>query len=165
MIHKLGNIVEQAVVDAFRTAVIKIPPDVKNALEKAYVTEDNQMSRSQLEAILKNIELAVKLGKPVCQDTGTPYVYVKVGYGFPIELKDMKIIEESIINGVKRATKEIPLRPNTVDPFTGKNPGDNTGRYMPIIHYELVDSDSLEITVVPKGGGSEYVSVLEMPPP
>uniref|UniRef100_A0A7C4NVE3 Fumarate hydratase n=1 Tax=Staphylothermus marinus TaxID=2280 RepID=A0A7C4NVE3_STAMA len=163
--HKLGNIVEQAVVDAFRTAVIKIPPDVKNALEKAYVTEDNQMSRSQLEAILKNIELAVKLGKPVCQDTGTPYVYVKVGYGFPIELKDMKIIEESIINGVKRATKEIPLRPNTVDPFTGKNPGDNTGRYMPIIHYELVDSDSLEITVVPKGGGSEYVSVLEMPPP
>jgi len=165
LIHKLGNIVEQAVVDAFRTAVIKIPPDVKNALEKAYVTEDNQMSRSQLEAILKNIELAVKLGKPVCQDTGTPYVYVKVGYGFPIELKDMKIIEESIINGVKRATKEIPLRPNTVDPFTGKNPGDNTGRYMPIIHYELVDSDSLEITVVPKGGGSEYVSVLEMPPP
>lgn len=165
MIPELNKVVEQAVIDAFKTAVIKIPPDVKKALENAYRIEDNPLSRSQLEAILRNIDLAEKLQRPVCQDTGTPYVYVKIGYGFPIELKDLKKIEESIVSGVKRSTKEIPLRPNTVDPFTGRNPGDNTGRYMPFIHYEFTNSDTMEITVVPKGGGSEYVSVLEMPPP
>lgn len=165
MTPQLGTVVEQAIVEAFKKAVIEIPPDVKNALKKAYEIEDNPMSKSQLEAILRNIDLAEKLKKPVCQDTGSPYVYVKIGYGFPVQLKDLKVIEESIVNGVKRSTREIPLRPNTVDPFTGKNPGDNTGRYMPFIHYEFANNDYLELTVVPKGGGSEYVSLLEMPPP
>lgn len=59
----------------------------------------------------------------------------------------------------------MPLRPNTVNPFTGRNPGDNTGRFIPYIHWELVDGDDLEFTVVPKDSGSEAVAVLQMPPP
>ena len=155
------KLIEKAAIEALTKATIYLPPDVKNALKKAYENEVNESSKAQLKAILTNLEVAEKLRKPICQDTGLVMFYVKVGYDFPA----IKVIEKAFINAVKRATKEIPLRPNTVDPITGKNPGNNVGRYIPFIHWELVEGDSLEFTVVPKGGGSEAVSILEFPPP
>ncbi len=159
--NELAKSIEDAVVKALRRAVIYLPPDVKEALRKAYENETSGSAKAQLKAILDNVELAEKLGKPICQDTGLIIFYVRAGYRFP----GLDIIEKALVNATRRATKEIPLRPNTVDPFTGKNPGDNTGRFIPYIHWELVDGDELEITVVPKGGGSEAVAVLKMPPP
>jgi fumarate hydratase subunit alpha len=54
------------------------------------------------------------------------------------------------------------LRPNAVNPFTQKNSGDNTGRLIPFIHWEIVPGNTLELTVLPKGGGSENVCVSGM---
>lgn len=155
------KIIEKAAVEALTRASIYLPPDVKEALRKAYENEVSEASRSQLKAILDNIELAEKLKRPICQDTGLIIFFVRVGYDFP----GLKVIERAFVSAVRRATKEVPLRPNTVDPFTGKNPGDNTGRYVPFIHWEFTEGDTLEFTVVPKGGGSEGVAVLQMPPP
>ncbi len=155
------SVIKESVVKALGKAVIEIPPDVVDALRRAYEGEDSETARSQLKAILDNIELAKKHGKPVCQDTGLILFYVRVGYDFP----GLPVIEKAFIDGVREATEKIPLRPNTVDPFTGRNPGDNTGRYVPFIHWEFTDGDGLEYTVVPKGGGSEAVAVLKMPPP
>jgi len=102
---------------------------------------------------LDNIELAEKYQAPVCQDTGTIIVYIKAGS----KAKDLDKVETALINATRKATKEIPLRPNAVDPFTGKNSGDNTGRYIPALNWEIVPGDSLEMTVMTKGGGSENV--------
>ncbi|RLE88692.1 MAG: fumarate hydratase [Thermoprotei archaeon] len=154
--------IEEAVVHALTRANIHLPPDVKNALKKAYKTEDSEVARVQIEAILRNLELAEELNRPICQDTGLIVYYVRMGYDFGVRID---VIERALINATRRATAEIPLRPNTVDPLTGENPGDNTGRNSPIIHWEFMKGDSLEIVVVPKGGGSEYVTVLEMIPP
>ncbi len=153
--------IEDAVVEGLKRAVTVLPPDVKEALRKAYENEDNPAAKAQLEAILKNIELAEKLGKPICQDTGYITYYVKVGSSFPYIDK----LEEVLVKATRRATAEIPLRPNAVNPFTGRNSGDNTGRYAPFIHWEITGGDELEINIVPKGGGSEAVAVLRMPPP
>ena len=71
-------------------------------------------------------------------------------------------IEDALRKATAKATKKIPLRPNAVDPFTQKNTGDNTGRHVPYIHWNIVPGDTLEITVLPKGGGSENVSALCM---
>ena len=62
----------------------------------------------------------------------------------------------------KKATKEIPLRPNTVDPFTGENHTDNTGDHIPYITWDFVDGDKVTIIAFPKGGGSENMSKLGM---
>jgi fumarate hydratase subunit alpha len=67
-----------------------------------------------------------------------------------------------LVNATRRATVEIPLRPNAVDPFTSKNSGDNTGRFVPQIHWEIASGDGLELTVMPKGGGCENVCALGM---
>ncbi len=158
---KLSNAIGEAAVETIRRAVISIPPDIKEAIRKAYLEEDGEVAKAQLKAILDNIELAEKLQRPMCQDTGTIIFYVRVGHSFPA----IHVTEEALIKAVRRATQDVPLRPNSVNPFTSANTGDNTGRYIPFIHWEVIAGEELEFTVVPKGGGSEYPAVLKMVPP
>jgi fumarate hydratase subunit alpha len=110
----------------------------------------------QLKAIVDNIDLAIKGNTPMCQDTGVTIFYVTL----PRECKVN--VEKGIVEGVRRATKEVPLRPNAVHPLTRKNPGDNVGERMPFINWKLHDQDYIEITVMTKGAGSENMSQLAM---
>jgi fumarate hydratase subunit alpha len=153
-----AKIVENVAFNILKQAVIYLPDDVKQALTKAYAEETSDTGKTQLKAILDNVELAEKYQAPICQDTGTIIFYVKAG----AKAKDLDKIEEALINATRKATKEVPLRPNSVDPFTQKNSGDNTGRYIPFLHWEIVPGDSLELTVMTKGGGSENVCVTGM---
>jgi len=158
---KIEDIVEDVAVKLLHLAVIELPKDVKEALKRAYREEESEAGKTQLKTILDNIELAEKTSTPVCQDTGVIIFYVKAG----AEAKGLDKIEGALRNATKRGTKEIPLRPNAVDPFTQKNTGDNTGRFVPFIHYEIVPGNTIEITVMPKGGGSENVCALGMVQP
>jgi len=153
-----AKIVENVAFNILKQAVIYLPEDVKQALKKAYAEETSETGKTQLKAILDNIELAEKYQAPVCQDTGTIIFYVKAG----AKAKNLDKIEEPLTNATRRATKEVPLRPNSVDPFTQKNSGDNTGRYIPFLYWEIVPGDCLELTVMTKGGGSENVCVTGM---
>ncbi len=155
---EIEKIVENVAFNLLKQAVIYLPEDVKQALKKAYEEETSETGKTQLKAILDNIELAEKYQAPICQDTGTIIFYIKAGS----EVKGLEKIENALINATKRATKEVPLRPNAVNPFTQKNSGDNTGRFIPFLNWEIVPGNSLELTVMPKGGGSENVCVTGM---
>ena len=152
------NIIEQVAFKLIKLAVTELPIDVKQALQQAYKKEESESGKTQLKAILENIELAKKDEIPMCQDTGIIIFYIKVGSQF----KDLNKIEKALRDATIKATKEIPLRPNAVNPFTRKNTGNNTGRYIPFLNWEIVQGNDLELTVMPKGGGSENVSVLGM---
>jgi fumarate hydratase subunit alpha len=152
------EIVENVAFNLIRQAVIYLPDDVKQALRRAYEEETSEAGRTQLQAILENIELAEKHQAPICQDTGTITFYVTAG----ANVKGLDKIESALINATRKATKEVPLRPNAVDPFTQRNSGDNTGRFIPYLHWEIVPGDTLELTVMPKGGGSENVCLTGM---
>jgi fumarate hydratase subunit alpha len=154
----MAKVVEDVAFNILKQAVIYLPEDVKQVLKKAYGEETSETGKTQLKAILDNIELAEKYQAPVCQDTGTIIFYIKAG----AEAKHLDKMEEPLIKAVRRATKEIPLRPNAVDPFTQKNSGDNTGRLIPYINWEIVPGDSVELTVMTKGGGSENVCLTGM---
>jgi fumarate hydratase subunit alpha len=148
--------IENTIFNLFKEAVIKLPDDVKKALGDAYENEDQDIARLNLKAILDNIEAAEKLGVPMCQDTGLPIVFVKLGK------VNVENLYEGIRNGVKRATEEIPLRPNVVNPLTRKNTGTNTGNLIPQIDIELIEEEKIELTVFPKGIGSENNNALKM---
>lgn len=150
-----GKLFENVAFNLLKLAVIYVPDDVKQALKKAHAEETSDTGKTQLKTILDNIELAEKYQAPVCQDTGTLIFYVKAG----AKAKDLDKVEEALINATRKATKEIPLRPNAVDPFTQKNSGDNTGRYIPYVNWEIVPGDKVELTVMTKGGGSENVCI------
>ncbi len=84
--------------------------------------------------------------------------YLKVGEKFPF----IGEVRDAITKAVIKATAEIPLRPNAVNPIVGGNSGDNTGKKIPWFNWEIVPGDSLEITAFPKGGGSENASIVGM---
>jgi len=145
---------EDAVVNILRLANTKLPQDVGWALEAAAAWETNDIAYSQLGSIMDNAKKAEFTGRPMCQDTGIPVFYVSG--------KIIPGLEEGIRNGLRKATETIPLRPNTVHPLTRKDQGGNLGKGMPIIHYRPTDDDFTEITVIPKGAGSENMTRLAM---
>jgi len=145
------------IVETIRVCETSLPNDVKNALRRAYEEESRELSKKILGILRENMEIAEKERRPICQDTGTLTFYVKRGGWSEEELR--KAVNEA----VKEASGEIPLRPNAIDFASGRNPGNNTGRLIPWIVWEP-GGESLEITVVAKGGGSEVVSSLKVLP-
>ena len=154
--------ISDVVVELFREAVIYLPRDVKDALKDACIKESNEMSKNTLKAIIENNKIAEEKQVPLCQDTGVPIVFLKIGKNINSS-EIMKIIEE-IKEGVKRATKEIPLRPNVVHPLTRENFKTNVGLNAPFINIEFDENldREIEITAFPKGAGSENMSALKM---
>lgn len=144
---------EDAIVELLRKAVCDLPVDVESALEKALKAEDNETAKTQLKNILDNVKYARKEGIPICQDTGILRFYVGLGKA-GVEAEDVKGI---ILRAVEKATKEIPLRPNSVDALTRENSGN-----VPEIEFEFTKNNSLEITAFPKGAGAENMSALGM---
>ncbi|MEM2087257.1 MAG: fumarate hydratase [Thermoproteota archaeon] len=146
------------IVEAIRVCETSLPEDVKNALRRVYENEERELPRKILEILLENIRVAEKERRPICQDTGILTFYVKRGKWREVELQ--KIINDA----VKEASEEVPLRPNVIDFPSGRNSGNNTGRFIPWIIWEP-GGEKLEITVIAKGGGSETVSSLKVLPP
>jgi tartrate/fumarate subfamily iron-sulfur-dependent hydro-lyase alpha chain len=142
-------------VDALKT----IPPDVTAALERARARETHPNGREVLDIILRNIDLAGERDMLVCQDTGTVVYWLEVGEDCPLNLAR---VTEAIRAGTERATIEHPLRSNSVHTITREHTGTNTGRHLPVMHYEFVPGDELRMTIVPKGSGSENQSFMKM---
>ncbi len=145
--------VEDGIVELIRQAETTLPQDVIEALEKA-VEQEEGVAKTQLETILKNINVARETNRPICQDTGVQTFFIEAGVKFPYLLE----VKNWIYNAVKRSTSEIPIRPNTVDSITGENLGFN----IPVINWELTEGDNLLVNVLPKGAGSENMSTLRM---
>ena len=149
------SVIEDTVVELLRMAVTQLPADIEGALKRIFDEETEAASKMQMKAILENLDLARKTGTPLCQDTGIHVFFVRLG-------PECGDIEAIIRKAVERGTKQIPLRPNAVHPITRKNPGTNLGVHMPYIYYEPGAGDCLEITVMPKGAGSENMSQMAM---
>ncbi len=147
-----------ATVNIIGEAEICLPQDVIAAIENAYEREKSETARAQFAAILKNIELSKKGSVPMCQDTGIMVFFVEIGRSLILDFD----LEGAIIEGVRRATVQVPLRPNAVSPLSRQNSGDNTGSGLPDINYSFVEGNKLSITVAPKGAGSENMSALRM---
>jgi fumarate hydratase subunit alpha len=141
---------------AYRKAVIRLPPDVLRVIKRAAAAETKPVARGEFANILKNIAEAERLGVPLCQDTGVPVVYLTLPPDIPLT----RGLYEGVAEGVRRATREVPLRPNVVDPLTRHNTGDNTGAGMPAIH--IKPGKMFTVTVLPKGAGAENTSRIAM---
>ena len=119
--------------------------------------ETSPAARSQMDAMLKNCELASSEGLSICQDTGLPLFFITLSPKVCLEGD----IQGALERAVARATDEIPMRQNVIHPITKKNSGTNTGWMMPYPHlYWDPDADYVEVTAVPKGFGAEIRAAL-----
>ena len=105
----------------------------------------------------ENLDIAKDEQIPICQDTGMAVIFFKIGQDVHIEGKN---ITEAINDGVRQGYEEGYLRKSVVkDPLIRENTKDNTPA---IIHYEIISGENIEITVAPKGFGSENMSKVFM---
>ena len=131
-------------------AATHLPDDVLEKLAECRATETNEMQKTLYDAYFTNLELAKKMDRPCCQDTGLMHFYMTVGAKFPY----LGIVEEALRDAVHHATYSVPLRQNTVNYFEERNTGDNTGERIPWIHWEIdPERDDLEIITYFAGGG------------
>jgi len=144
----------QSITDAFQHISYYHPSDFIDALSDAYNKEQSTAAKDALAQILINSRMCAEGKRPICQDTGTAVVFIKIGLGITFE--GDQSLDDLINEGVRRAYLDPsnPLRASIVRDPAGQriNTRDNTPA---VIHYEMVLGDTLEITCAAKGGGSE----------
>ena len=151
------NIIEE-LIKLHTKAATKIPIDVLEAVSKFTQRETHELSKFTLQAICENYDIAAKESRAMCADTGLPRYYVKIGDNVKIPEGMIELIRQMKL-AVAKATKQIPLRSNYVDPLSRHDNGDNTGLFAPDITYSYEpNADWIDITTVHKGGlfGSDY---------
>jgi len=151
-------VVRDRLIDAVHRAVTDLPQDVEAALERARAAEPCGRAAAELTSILANVNVARTRRVPMCQDTGTLTFFVDAGTKSPFLAR----LPRMIADAAAAAALRIPLRANTVHPITGRNPGDNSGVGMPIVHWRLLEGACVRIAVLPKGAGGENMSRLLM---
>ena len=131
--------------------------DMEKALVDATATEEGVLGKQILLQLQENLEIAGKEMIPICQDTGMAVIFINIGQEVHFVGGN---IEDAINEGVKQGYTEGYLRKSVVkDPIYRDNTGDNTPA---VIHYSIVPGDNVEITVAPKGFGSENMSRVFM---
>ena len=154
------QLVEDTAKELYIRALKVLPPDAREALQKAYSKETNPTAREIFKTILANVEVADKDDMLICQDTGLPIYMIKVGSKFPV---DGARVAAALKEGARRATVEHPFRGSSTHPVTRVNPQTSVGEGLPILYWDFVaESDLLDILMVPKGSGSENMSAMKM---
>ena len=131
--------------------------DMKKVFDESVKREESPLGKQILNQLQENLEIAGRDMIPICQDTGMAVVFIKVGQEVHIEGGNLT---DAIDEGVRQGYVDGYLRKSVVrDPIDRVNTKDNTPA---IIHYEIVDGDQVDITVAPKGFGSENMSRVFM---
>ncbi len=132
-----------------------MPEDVRRVIAKAVAEEKSGTQAAQALAIIaRNIDMACESEQPICQDTGMPTFVVRCPVGLN-QIEFRRDIERAIIE----ATANGKLRPNSVDPLTGKSAPDNIGPGTPIVHFEQWEENDIEVKLILKGGGCENKNI------
>ena len=142
-------------VELIRRASTELPADVGEALRAGREAEQSgSLATIALGTILDNVDLARDASAPICQDTGTPVVWVHHPAGV-----STRRIKADFVAAVREATAKTYLRPNAVNTLTGANTGDGSGRGIPFLHFEEWDEPHIEVRMILKGGGSENCGI------
>ena len=130
--------------------------DIKNCIASAEKAEPWPQAKEILGRIIENYEIAEQKSQPICQDTGVACVFLKIGQDVHVSGD----ITDAVNEGVRQGYRDGYLRKSVVgDPLNRVNTGDNTPA---MIYFEPVSGDKIEITVAPKGFGSENMSQIAM---
>lgn len=150
--------ITDTVAELCKKACTELPEDVVANLSKALKLEKSEVGKETLRDIHSNLKIAHDETVPLCQDTGFTIVVLDIGQD--VHLVGGKL-DDAVNEGVRRGYKDGFLRTSILqDPVRrDKNTGDNTPA---VIHSHIVPGEKVEISVLPKGGGSENKSALKM---
>jgi fumarate hydratase subunit alpha len=148
--------ITRAVRDLFIDANCNLGEDVLAAYDRAIDKDESPVAREVIRELKENARIARDEQSPICQDTGLAVLFVEVGQDVHVVGGDLKA---AINEGVKKGYGEGYLRKSACHPFTRANTKDNTPA---VIHFDIVSGDKVRIVAVPKGGGAENMSRVDM---
>lgn len=154
---------DKAAYEAHRLAATILPTDVREAFQKNYAKETQELPKEVLRFVIKNFQVAEADQRPLCADVGVSRFYVVVGNNVQIE-GGFVALEHSIRGATARITKDLALRSNRVHPINRTNPGNNLGVFAPNVDYRFEpDADWIELIAVHKGGafGSDFRMLVD----
>jgi len=151
-----GKLITETVKRLCIEANYHLSDDLKKCINDFCESETWPQAKEILERIIENYNIADEKNQPICQDTGVACVFLKIG-------QDVHItgdIKEAVNEGVRQGYEEGYLRKSIVrDPIDRVNTGDNTPA---MLYFDIVPGENIEITVAPKGFGSENMSKIAM---
>lgn len=151
------DVIIETVKDMCISANLYLAKDMESSIREAAANEDGELGKQILGQLIENMEIAAADKIPICQDTGMAVFFINIGQDLHVEGMN---ITDAVNEGVRQGYKEGYLRKSVVsDPLLRVNTNDNTPA---IIHYDIVPGDKLEITIAPKGFGSENMSRIFM---
>ena len=148
--------ITRAVRDLFIDANCNLGEDVLAAFDRAIAKDESPVAKEVIRELKENARIARDEQSPICQDTGIAVLFVEIGQDAHVVGGDLKA---AINEGVRRGYGEGYLRKSACHPFTRANTKDNTPA---VIHLDIVPGDRIRIVVVPKGGGAENMSRVDM---
>jgi len=149
---QITEVVKKLCIDAN----LYLGEDVLAAFERGEKVEESPVGKEMFQQLKENARIAREEKMPMCQDTGLAVVFVELGQDVHIAGGDFNA---AVNEGVRQGYQEGYLRKSACHCFTRANTKDNTPA---IIHLEMVPGDKVKITVAPKGGGSENMSMVNM---
>jgi len=148
--------ITRAVGDLFVDANCNLGEDVLAAFDRAIEKDESPVAREVIRELKENARIARDEQSPICQDTGLAVLFVEIGQDAHVVGGDLKT---AINEGVRKGYGEGYLRKSACHPFTRANTKDNTPA---VIHFDIVPGDRVRIVAVPKGGGAENMSRVDM---
>ena len=148
--------ITKAVRDLFIDANCNLGVDVLAAFDRAIEKDESPVAKEVIRELKENARIARDEQSPICQDTGLAVLFVEIGQDVHVVGGDLKA---AINEGVKKGYGEGYLRKSACHPFTRANTKDNTPA---VIHFDIVPGDRVRIVAVPKGGGAENMSRVDM---
>ena len=131
--------------------------DVLQAFHAFREKEESPLGKDVLDQLIENARIAANEEVPICQDTGFAVIFIELGQDVQLTGGDLR---EAVNEGVRKGYGEGYLRKTIVkDPLNRVNTGDNTPA---ILYTDIVPGDKVNITIAPKGGGSENMSRIQM---
>lgn len=148
--------ITKAVRNLFIDANCTLGEDVLAAYDRAIERDESPVAREVLRELKENARVAREEQSPLCQDTGLAVLFVEVGQDVHVVGGDLRA---AIDEGVRQGYGEGYLRKSACHPFTRANTKDNTPA---VIHFDIVPGETIRIVAVPKGGGAENMSRVDM---
>jgi len=151
-VNDLAGTIERLFVEANR----ELSHEMLICLADAVEREESPQGKEILRELVENAAIAREQSLPICQDTGLAVTFLEIGQDVHFTGGDL---ETAVNEGVRRAYREGYLRKSCCHPFSRRNTGDNTPA---ILHTKIVPGDTVKVTVLPKGGGSENYGEVRM---
>ena len=149
----ITDVVARLCIEANR----ELPCDLESLIRSGNEREVSPVGQGVFEDLTQNLDAARTLGVPICQDTGMAVIFLEVGQAVSLVGEPL---EDAVNAGVRKGYLDGLLRCSVVsDPLRRVNTGDNTPA---VLHTRIVPGDKVQITVAPKGFGSENMSAMKM---